>query len=195
MISVDMSSLWADEVDKIVKGITEATNNIISYHNHSKTTKQKLIELLEDVYEICKFWTGNTYVGRPKKDAVRNAFQLFFEELMKLLLIMKDSKKTYERNVSNTLLYRGKIYRYLGSKYKANTKVEPIYDNIYVSWGKEPENHYMLSKLCGNVTWLACEIVVPHYGIDLDRLGCSPANEHEVVFPTIETCITEIKYL
>lgn len=195
MLSIYMSSLWADEVDKIVKGITEATKNIISYYSHSKTTKQKLIELLEDVYKICKFWTGNSYVGCPKRDAVRNAFQLFFEELMKLLLLMKDSKKTCERNVSNTLLYRGKIYRYLGSKYKANTKVEPIYDNIYVSWSKEPENHYMLSKLCGTVTWLACEITAPHYGIDLDRFGCSPANEHEVVFPTIENCITEIKYI
>jgi hypothetical protein len=30
MISVDMSSLWSDETDLIVRGVTEATENIVA---------------------------------------------------------------------------------------------------------------------------------------------------------------------
>ena len=36
MISVDMSSLWSDETDLIVRGVTEATENI--EENESEVT-------------------------------------------------------------------------------------------------------------------------------------------------------------
>jgi hypothetical protein len=190
-----MSALFGDDTGQIVKGITEATNNLVSYRNHSSTTKNMLSELWEDICDICNFWTGSTYVGSPKSDAIKNAFQLFFEELMQLLLVMKNSHKAFEANVANAMLYRGKVYRYLGNGFPTEEVVTPIYDNIYVSWSTEPTNYYIESKLYGNITWLACEISAPLYGINLDAIGCSRANEHEIVFPTIEKCITEIKYI
>ena len=195
MISVNMAALWGDDVEQIVKGITEVTNNVKMYHARPNASKKMFMELCKDIGEICSFWTNNTYVGNPKNDAIKNAFQLFFEELMNLLLIMKNSDKFYEVDVANALLYRGTVYRYLGRDYPTDDVVSPIYDDIYVSWSKEPKNDYLLSKLYGTITWMSCEINAPFYGIDLDALGCSRANEHEVVFPTIEEYITEIKYI
>ena len=195
MISIEMSLLWGDDTEQIVKGVTEATNNIISYHNNPNTSKNMLLELVNDIQSICNFWTGNTYVGKPKTVIVKNIFQSFFDELMQLLLTMKYSEKVYEVNFAHKLLYRGTVYRYLGNDYLTDKTVSPIYDNIYVSWSKEPKNNYILSKLYGTITWISCEISEPLYGIDLDMIGCSRGNEHEVVFPTIEKYITEIKYI
>lgn len=53
----------------------------------------------------------------------------------------------------------------------------------------------MQSRHYGPVTKIICEIAAPMYGTDLECLGCSRGSEKEVVFPTVEQCITEIKYL
>lgn len=195
MISIDMSTLWGEDTEQIVKGITEATNNIIAYHNSPNSSKNMLFELGKDISDICNFWTGSTYVGNPKIDIIKKSFQSFFEALMQLLLTMKDSKKAYEATVAHDILYRGTVYRYLGNNYPTDVVVVPIYDNVYVSWSKEPKNDYILSKLYGTITWISCKISEPLYGIDLDVIGCSRGSEHEVVFPTIEKYITEIKYI
>lgn len=195
MLSVDMTSLWGDDYEKIVKGVSEATKHITSYRNLSNGSKRALSELHKDIISICCFWTGNTYIGCAKESVVKNAFQSFFEELMNLLLVMKSSNKDYEATFADKLLYRGKVYRYLGNASPSDDIVKPVFDGVYVSWDKEPENWYIASKLYGTITWLSCEISAPFYGIDLDNLGCLRANEHEVVFPTIEKCITEIKYI
>lgn len=195
MLSVEMSSLWGSDIEQIVKGITEATNNIKSYYNNENTNQNMLLALGEDVCEICNFWTGNTYVGHPKNKKVKKAFQSFFESLMELLLKMKDSKKDYEKRIANAMLYRGTVYRYLGSAEPAKKAVAPKYNDIYVSWSKEPENSYLECKLCGTMTWMSCKISAPYYGIDLEAIGCSRGDEREVVFPTIKKCITEIKYI
>ena len=195
MLSVNMALLWSDDTEQIVKGVSEATNNIVSYYNAPKTSKNMLSELRADINSVCDFWTGKTYVGTPKVDVIKNAFQSFFEELMRLLLTMKDSKKTYEARIANDMLFRGTVYRYLGNAKPSNKPVYPIFDNVYVSWSKCSENSYILSKLYGPVTLLTCEITEPLYGIDLTAIGCSRVNEQEVVFPTIAECIREIKYL
>lgn len=195
MLSVDMTSLWGDDNEKIVKGVSEATNNIVLYRKSRNISEVMFEALLEDITVICCFWTGNTYIGCAKESVVKNAFQSFFEELMNLLLVMKSSNRDYEATFADKLLYRGKIYRYLGNASPSDDIVKPVFDGVYVSWDKEPENWYITSKLYGTITWLSCEISAPFYGIDLDNLGCLRANEHEVVFPTIEKCITEIKYI
>ena len=195
MLSVDMSSLWGDDTKQIVKGIKEATDHIKSYYNATNTTKDMLLALGEDIEEICDFWTGNTYVGHPKNKKVKKAFQSFFESLMELLLKMKDSKKAFEKRVANSILYRGTVYRYLGSTDSVKKAIAPKYNKIYVSWSKNPENSYLESKLCGTMTWMSCNISAPYYGIDLEAIGSSRGNEAEVVFPTIKKCITEIKYI
>lgn len=195
MISVNMATLWSDETDLIVQGITEATQNIIQYRNDEKSAQESLLLLREDIGAVCDFWTGKTYVGSPKSKAIKDVFQKFFVELMKLLLSMKNSEKDYEVRVAEAMLYRGAIYRYLGNNHPSKKVVIPQYNEIYVSWSKEPENNYIESKLYGPVTWMSCEIAEPLYGIDLDVIGSSRADEHEVVFPTIEEYITEIKYI
>lgn len=52
----------------------------------------------------------------------------------------------------------------------------------------------MRSRHYGPVTKITCEIAAPMYGIDLECLGCSRGSEKEVVFPTVEQYIIEIKY-
>ncbi len=195
MISVDMYTLWGDDIEHIVQGIREATNNILSYRNNPNPSKSMLLNLGEDIGAICSFWTGNTYVGVPKQADVKEAFQVFFSELMALLLHMKESGKDFEVRVADAMLFRGTVYRYLGNNYPIDTKILPQYDNYYVSWSKAPENDYLLSKLYYPITFLTCEITAPFYGIDLDALGCSRGNEQEVVFPTIEGLITKTEYI
>lgn len=195
MISVNLPALWSDETEEIIKGVSEATENIKVYRKFSERFPNMLEELGDDIGEVFRFWTGSTYVGIPKKEEIKNVFQLFFEELMALLLSMKDSKLDFERRVANAMLYRGTVYRYLGHNYSTDEVIVPVYDNVYVCWNKEEENAYLLSKLYGPVTKMTCVISEPLYGIDLEILGCCRGTEREVVFPTIEECVTEINYL
>ena len=46
MIKVDMASLWGNQTEEIVKGISEATKNIIEYRNAPNTSKDMLLKLL-----------------------------------------------------------------------------------------------------------------------------------------------------
>ena len=41
-----------------------------------------LTELGDDLRAVCCFWTGSTYVGSPKAEPIKMAFQAFFEEFM-----------------------------------------------------------------------------------------------------------------
>ena len=194
MLSVNMYSLWSDETEIIIKGISEATQNIVMYHKAPNREPDMVLELVDDLTAVCSFWTGSTYVGSQKAEPIKMAFQSFFEELMQLLLFMKDSGLTFEERIANAMLYRGTVYRYLGKSYPSDEVVLPYYDGIYVSWSKEAGNSYLLSKLYGPVTEIICEIAEPMYGIDLDILECTRGNEQEVVFPTIEQSIVKIKY-
>lgn len=195
MLSVNMYGLWSNETDKIIKGISEATQNIVTYRKAPKREPDLFLELGDDLKAVCSFWTGSTYVGSPKAEPIKKTFQAFFEELMQLLLFMKDSGLPFEERVANAMLYRGTVYRYLGKNYPSDEVVVPCYDGVYVSWSKQDGNSYLLSKLYGPVTKITCEIAEPMYGIDLDILECTRGNEQEVVFPTVEQCFTEIKYL
>ena len=195
MISVDMFSLWGDDIDEIVVGITEATNNIAEYMNVNNPNKEQLFDVCNDVKTICAFWTGNMYVGIHKANAVKEAFQVFFETLMNFLLSIKENGNPHETKLAKSLLYRGTVYRYLGSREPTKEVIAPLYDNIYVSWSKNQKNSYVEGKLIGSKTWLSCKISDPLYGIDLEALGCSKGEEREVVFPTIKECITEIKFI
>lgn len=194
MLSVNLYGLCSDETDKIIKGISEATQNIVAYRKAPNRNPDMLMEHADDLRAVCCFWTGSTYVGSPKAEPIKMAFQSFFEELMQLLLVMKDSGLPFEERVANAMLYRGTVYRYLGKNYPSDEVVVPCYDGIYVSWSKQDGNSYLLSKLYGPVTKITCEIAEPMYGIDLDILECTRGNEQEVVFPTFEQRIVEIQY-
>lgn len=194
MLSVNMYDLWSGETDKIIKGISEATQNIGTYRKAPNRNPDMLMELGDDLRAVCCFWTGKTYIGSPKAEPIKMAFQSFFEELVQLLLFMKDSGMLFEERVANAMLYRGNVYRYLGKNYPSDEVVVPCYDGVYVSWSKQDGNCYLLSKLYGPVTKITCEIAEPLYGIDLDILECTRGNEQEVVFPTFEQCIVDIQY-
>lgn len=194
MLSINMYGLWSDDTEKIIKEISEATQNIGAYRKAPNRNPDMLTELGDDLRAVCCFWTGSTYVGSPKAEPIKMAFQVFFEEFMQLLLFMKGSGLPFEERVANAMLYRGTVYRYLGKNYPSDEVVVPCYDGVYVSWSKQDGNSYLLSKLYGPVTKLTCEIAEPMYGIDLDILECTRGNEQEVVFPTFEQCIVDIQH-
>lgn len=100
--------------------------------------------------------------------------------------------------IADKVLYRGSLYRYLGhgsAKCNTNNRIEPQFNNIYVSWSKNPKNYYIESKLYGTMTLLACKIDEPYYGIDLEAFDVIRGKEAEVVFPTIKETITEVRYI
>ena len=114
-----------------------------------------------------------------------------------------------EKEFLKNIKYNGKLYRYLGNGNPINKKkiIEPIYNDIYVSWSKEEKNSYIESKLYGKMILLYCDTSNKHFGIDLERFQefynktfkesfyISRGNEREVVFPTIKETIYDIKYL
>ncbi len=196
MLSINMSQLWSNDTLQIIKAVNEATNNISVYYGSADNSDNALKNLNEDIREVCNFWTGKTYVGDRKDDEIIHVFQNFFETLMKLLLKMKGSKKNCESKFANAILYQGKVYRYLGYCSSRDFKKKPIqpkYNEIYVSWSKEPKNSYLESKLYGKITWIEAEIKTPYFGIDLEKMGVSKGNEREVVFPTLKGCVTKIE--
>ena len=191
-----MFQLWSDDIPEIVKAVNEATNNISVYYDSADNSANALKKLNEDIREVCNFWTGKTYVGDRKDDEIVQVFQNFFETLMKLLLKMKDSKKNYEAKFANARLYQGKVYRYLGygnSQDITDKAIRPEYNEIYVSWSKEPQNDYIESKLYRKITWLEAEIKSPYFGIDLEEMGTSKEREREVVFPTLKDFVTRVE--
>ncbi len=198
MLSINMSQLWSNDTLQVIKAVNEATNNISVYYGSADNSANALKNLNEDVREVCNFWTGKTYVGDRKDDEIVQVFQNFFETLMKLLLKMKDSKKNCESKFAKAILYQGKVYRYLGYYSSRDIKkkaIQPKYNEIYVSWSKEPKNGYIESKLYGEMTWIEAEIKSPYFGIDLEKMGISRGKEREVVFPTLKDCVTNIKYI
>ena len=198
-MSVNLDNLFADEYEKIIFEVNKATDNIKNYiTNNNRNTKESFLQVLSDVEEVCNCWTGKTYVGQSKRQDLKNAYQDFFSNLMKMLLLCKTNKNPCENKVAEALLYQGKIYRYLGY-YSAHDyrkgAIVPEYDGIYVSWSKEPKSSYIESKLYGKITWIEAEIKPPYFGIDLEAIGSSRGNEKEVVFPTLKDCVTNIKYI
>jgi hypothetical protein len=109
MLSINMYGLWSDETEKIIKGNSEATQNIGAYRKAPNRNPDMLTELGDDLRAVCCFWTGSTYVGSPKAEPIKMAFQAFFEEFMQLLLFMKGSGLLFEERVANAMLYRGTV--------------------------------------------------------------------------------------
>ena len=198
-MSVNLDNLFADEYDKIIFEVNKATDNIKNYiKNNNRNTKEFFIQVLSDVEEVCNCWTGKTYVGQSKRQDLKNAYQDFFSNLMKMLLLCKTNNNQCENVAAKALLYQGKVYRYLGYGAPSGCKkkaIVPEYDGLYVSWSKEPQNNYIEGKLYGKITWIEAEIKSPYFGIDLEVIGSSRGNEKEVVFPTLKDCVTNIKYI
>ena len=196
MLSIDMDSLWSDDIELIDKGVKECICNIEYYINLHNSDRAYFRKLCNDIRTVCKLWSGKTYLGYKKDKPVETVYQEFFTNLMKLLTKCSISNISYEKKYAKRVLFRGTVYRYLGNgESTTQGKVIPIYNEIYVSWSKNPKSNDIKRKLYGTITWLSCNIAEPFYGIDLENIGASKASEREVVFPTIEKCVKEIKYI
>lgn len=204
MLPYNLDNLWSNEEEKIVQCIKEGTRNIKSYHEYRKQNPED-VYFLRDVYydikKITSFWTGKTYVGSKKTKQIKKAFQDFYQAFYELLIAFKtnafNSISKIEKSLANDLLYQGNIYRYLGHGdcQETHKKIKTKYNDIWVSWSKEPENSYLESKLYGEYLKLYATIENNMYGIDLEALGVSKPNEKEVVFPTIrETINKEVSF-
>ena len=192
---VCLDKIWDDEYEKIAIEVDKATKSII------ETLENNIDEnVVENIFQVCSFWTKHTYVGRKKDAKVQKSFQLFFEKFMDLILAIRDKQIDCDedcREAFSELLYNGVVYRKLGHGDSENCKhiIKPEFDNIYVSWNKEKENAYLDTKLYGPVTLLTAEIIEPHYGIDLEKLGVCAGEEREIVFPTYEEFIKDIEII
>ena len=171
-------------------------------------------ELFSDIcYYIADalcYWTGKTYVGCQKEKSLQELYQDFFLSLCSLIdyLSMENEIHASEKDMIDNFVFTGTVYRYLGKAGAKNRKhIIPQYNDTYVSWSKNPQSNYIESKLYGKCTWMRCEIRFPMYGIDIEGFHCffnktfgeciliAKGTEREVVFPTIEKYITEIKYI
>lgn len=204
--------MWADQykesadiTHRISCQIRTATKRITK----DNVTYDQAKILFTNIINAIKYWTGSTYVGSKKQPELEKAFQAFFKALYDFVLAFKEIDKPAFQESADMILYRGTVFRYLGHHSYDNNegKIEPVFNDIYVSWSKEADNPYIESKLHGTMTWMSAEIQEPYYGIDLEGLeeaiyrlvdiDCrlTRGNEREVVFQTIKECVREIKYL
>lgn len=168
---------WDDEVEKAITEIYQVKSQIQSVGVRLKTndiSNEEFSVLLNNVYETLKYWTGHTYIGQHKKKDIQKAYQTFFEALYDFLFVCRELGNPVLKSFVDEALYRGLLFRYLGYGFvekNADKRVEPQYNNIYVTWSKQPKNHYIESKLYGTMTLLTCKIDEPYYGIDLEAFG------------------------
>ena len=175
--------------------------------------QDSLIEICAGINDILVDWTGNTYVGRKKEKEVEKTYQVFFElmhEFIEFCFINSEKINEMESSLADYVIYTGTVYRYLGiadfRNYQKKLKVEPEYNEIFVSWSKSEKNLYIESKLSGPMTWMKAEIEKPEFGIDIHGFErwcerwfggfevITRGEEKEVVFPTLKKNILEIKY-
>lgn len=116
-----------------------------------------------------------TYLHRAaQEERYSESISNFFEALYDFLFVCRELGNPVLKSFVVEALYRGLLYRYLGYGFvekNADKRVEPQYNNIYVTWSKQPKNHYIESKLYGTMTLLTYKIDEPYYGIDLEAFG------------------------
>ena len=151
----------------------------------------KILILFDNIRKVLDYWSSETYIGVEKEKNLKNSFQRFFTNLMSFILACKEVNNDFLNDFAEKALFQGRLYRYLGhsSHENSNVAVEPDYNDIYVSWSKNPKNNYIETKLYGTMTLLTCEVSDDYYGIDLSVFEVVRGEEAEVVFPTIESTI------
>ena len=193
MNKVELSSIMVD-IEKIIEEINRTANQIKTFGkrlSRGSFEYEKLELLYENICEVLRFWTGYTFIGHKKVNPLKQAFQRFFENLMEFICICQGVNIDFFNEFANKALFQGTLYRYLGHISYTNNDIiiDPIYDEIYVSWSKNPNNIEVKRKLKGTKTLIICEVSGDYYGIDLSVFGVVKSDEAEVVFPTIESTI------
>lgn len=200
---IELSPLIED-IDENAKEIYRVSNQICSINN--KVNRFGSIWLCEindeilmlNVRKVINQWTRHTSVGVKKNPKLQKSFQSFYKHLYEFLLLMNDIEESGYHDLAKASLYQGKLFRYIGSGSsfnRADKRIEPEYNDIYVSWSKKRKNTYFEQKLYGIITLLTCNVESPNYGIDLTPFGVACDGEDEVVFPTIKDTLEEIEYI
>ncbi len=199
-----------------MKEIDAVTNYIMFYIENRYSNElidEKLFkELCCYIADSLSYWSGNTNVGCKKDKSEEKIYQEFYDGLSILIDYLSDNEDKLmqiEKEFIKSIKYNGKVYRYLGyaDPLKCKKKINPIFNDIWVSWSKEKYNSYLESKLYGKKTRLYCDIKDGYYGIDLEnfqkyceKVLCkecyiSRGKESEVVFPTIKELIYNVEYI
>lgn len=197
--------IWSNEIEKAITEINRVACQIPCVIKKLRSRDlilgdKEYLVFDNNIIETLKYWTGQTYIGQRKEKHLEKAFQRFFEALYEYLIFCRDEDHSFcqlLKKLSDKALYQGILYRYLGhdsSNIDRDKRVEPEYNNVFVSWSKNPTNYYFENKLYGVMTVLTCEVTDSYYGIDLSAFGVSKIDEDEVVFPTIKETIKRIEY-
>ncbi len=139
---------WNNEVKKAITEIYRVKSQMKTVGVRLKTndiSNEDFSLFLDNVYETLKYWTGHTYIGQKKDKALQKAYQTFFEALYDFLFTCRELDNPKLKSFADEVLYRGLLYRYLGNgtvEENVDKRIEPQYNNIYVSWSKQPKNHH-----------------------------------------------------
>lgn len=197
MRKIDLQNKFAND-KTVIDDIITVSNQILTFikriddNYYIKDTNT----LNDNINEVLYFWTGHTYLGKKKNPKLDNAFTIFFSNLLKLIIVLKNNGTICD--LSNAL-YQGKIYRILGHGESDNNLeiIKPYYSKNYVSWSKNSNipSPYFKQKLYGPITKIEATVTDDEYAIDLEALKVSKPGEKEVVYPTKENAIINISYI
>lgn len=201
---------WADidlkpdckNIKKIASQIDEFIEDM--YREKPILTNGDFNVLIDNIYQVLSKWTGGTWVGRKKEKELSDSFQIFFNKLFRFLTMVRYCN-SLGSELAEKMLYKGKLYRYLGHASCSEdyvSRIEPEYNDIWVSWSKRDVRTigYFNSKLYGTKTVLICE-VTDKMGIDIggfdEIFGTNlvRGEESEVVYPTFKDAVTDVIYL
>ena len=167
--------------------------------NAERMHRYDYIILQKNISTILKYWCGYSLVGNEKSFKLKRAYQNFFTKLQNFLIQAKAGLhgRKNKKIAVDALCNNRTIYRYIGHN-KNNLYCRPIclrFDDIFVSWSKTEANSNITNKLKYPYYLLSCFVPEDMYGIDLSAFDIHQIyeKEHEIVFPTREKLITEIK--
>lgn len=64
--------------------------NVIKEIKQNYISSTKIKDIFYNIYQILDFWTGCTYIGHKKSNELTKAFNQFYNNLLELLLILKN---------------------------------------------------------------------------------------------------------
>lgn len=170
-----------NEIKKIIKEENDCSSNLIE-------------KMMISVYDVLFLWVGDSAIGFPKNVNINLAYQSFFTEFYSFLIFASKCKNKELEKITDKVLYKGTICRYLGrAKENNNLYIVPIFDERWSSWSKGRENSYIKKHFVGKTTKVICNTRAS-FGIDLTSLGFSINGEKEVVYPMIKSDVDEISF-
>ena len=102
-------SVWGDDIEHNRNEIYRVDSQIRNVTKNLKKTRKityKEFQLLyKNLYEVLNWWTSYTYVGKEKEKRIKKAFQMFFCDLIELLLIFREMNNKFLENLAKKLYF------------------------------------------------------------------------------------------